>query len=84
MTSTDNVFKEALTLRPSEKAQLIDKLLSSLDKPDKDIDELWAREAEDRNTSGVESILKRYFLKMTGGKDDRSRARRRCLRARHE
>jgi len=48
MTITNNVLKEALTLRPSEKAQLIDKLLSSLDKPDKDIDELWASEAEDR------------------------------------
>jgi putative addiction module component (TIGR02574 family) len=48
MTITNNVFKEALTLRPSEKVQLIDKLLSSLDKPDKDIDELWAHEAEDR------------------------------------
>ena len=43
MTSTDNVFKEALTLRPFKKAQLIDKLVSSLDKPDKEIDELWAR-----------------------------------------
>ena len=30
MTTTDNVFKEALTLKPSEKVQLIDKLLSSL------------------------------------------------------
>jgi len=48
MTSTNSVFKEALTLRPSEKIQLIDKLLSSLDNPDKDIDELWAREAEGR------------------------------------
>jgi hypothetical protein len=45
MTITNNVFKDALTLRPSEKAQLIDNLLSSLDKPDKDIDELWASEA---------------------------------------
>jgi putative addiction module component (TIGR02574 family) len=48
MTITNNVLKEALTLRPSEKAQLIDKLLYSLDKPDKDLDELWAGEAEDR------------------------------------
>jgi Putative addiction module component len=48
MATTDNIFKEALTLKPSEKAQLIDKLISSLDKPDKEIDELWAKEAEDR------------------------------------
>ena len=48
MAITDNVLKEALTLKPSENAQLIDKLISSLDKSDKEIDKLWAREAEDR------------------------------------
>lgn len=48
MGNTDNVFKEALRLKPSDKAQLIDKLISSLDKSDKVIDELWAKEAEDR------------------------------------
>ena len=48
MTTTDNIFKEALSLKPSEKAQLIDKLISTLDKSDKEIDELWVKEAEDR------------------------------------
>ncbi len=48
MTTTDNILKEALTLSPSEKAQLIDKLIFTLDKSDKELDELWAREAEDR------------------------------------
>jgi putative addiction module component (TIGR02574 family) len=48
MTITENILKEILKLTPSEKAQLIDKLISILDKPDKEIDELWAREAEDR------------------------------------
>jgi hypothetical protein len=48
MTTTDNIFKEALTLSPSQKAQLIDKLISSLDKSAREIDELWAKEAEDR------------------------------------
>ena len=49
MTTTDNnILKEALTLKPSQKADLIDKLLSSLDKPDTEIDKLWAKEAEDR------------------------------------
>ena len=37
-----NNLKEALKLTPSEKAQLIDKLISILDKPDKEIDDLWA------------------------------------------
>ena len=69
MTATDNIFKEALTLRPSEKAQLIDKLISTLDKSDKEIDELWAKEAEDRidaydqgkiKAISLEKVLQKY------------------------
>jgi len=69
MTTTDNIFKEALTLSPSQKAQLIDKLLSTLDKSDKEIDELWAREAEDRidaydrgkiKVISLEKVLQKY------------------------
>jgi len=48
MDVTNNILKEALILKPSQKAELIDKLLSTLDKPDREIDELWAKEAEDR------------------------------------
>ncbi len=62
MTTTDNIFKETLTLRPSEKAQLIDKLISTLDKPDKEIDELWAKEAEDRLDAYDQGKLKAVSL----------------------
>ncbi len=62
MTTTDNIFKEALTLRPAEKAQLIDKLISTLDKPDKEIDELWAKEAEDRIDAYDQGMLKAVSL----------------------
>ncbi len=48
MAVTNKVLKEALTLKPAEKAELIDKLLSSLDNPDADIEAVWAKEAEDR------------------------------------
>lgn len=48
MTAPKNILKEALTLKPSEKAELVDKLLSSLNQPDKAIDTLWSKEAEDR------------------------------------
>ena len=48
MATTNSILEEALALRPSQKAELIDKLLSSLDKSDKEIDELWAKEAENR------------------------------------
>ena len=62
MTTKDNILKEALTLSPSEKAQLIDKLISSLDKADKEIDELWAREAEDRIDAYDKGKLKAVSL----------------------
>jgi putative addiction module component (TIGR02574 family) len=69
MASIDNVFKEALTLKPSEKAQLIDKLLSSLDKSDKKIGDLWAKEVEERieaydqgkiKAISIEKVLEKY------------------------
>ena len=69
MTTTDNIFKEALTLKPSEKAQLIDQLISTLDKSDKEIDELWAIEAENRidaydqgkiKAISLEKVLQKY------------------------
>ncbi len=69
MTTTDNILKEALTLSPSEKAQLIDRLISTLDKSDKEIDELWAKEAEDRidaydqgkiKAISLEKVLQKY------------------------
>jgi putative addiction module component (TIGR02574 family) len=43
------LLEEALSLPPAERAELADRLLTSLDaSPDRRIDELWAREAEDR------------------------------------
>ncbi|MHC9542790.1 MAG: addiction module protein [Vulcanimicrobiota bacterium] len=48
MTAPEKIMKEALTLKPAEKAQLIDWLLSSLDKPDSEIELLWEKEAENR------------------------------------
>jgi len=62
MTTTDNVIKDALTLKPSEKAQLIDTLISTLDKPDSEIDELWAKEAEDRIDANDQGKLKAVSL----------------------
>ncbi len=70
MADSDNILKEALSLRPVEKAELIDKLISSLDEPDKRIDELWASEAEDRINAydrgrikavSLETVLKKYL-----------------------
>lgn len=63
MTAPKNILKEALTLKPSEKAELVDKLLSSLDKPDKEIDKLWAQEAEDRIDAYDRGEIKAVTLK---------------------
>ena len=69
MTNTNIILKEALTLKPSQKAELIDKLISSLDKPDKELDELWAKEVEDRidaydqgkiKAISLENVLQKY------------------------
>jgi putative addiction module component (TIGR02574 family) len=66
---SDNLLKEALSLKPVEKADLIDKLLSSLDKSDKEIDKIWAKEVENRINAydrgearvlTLEDVLKKY------------------------
>ncbi len=45
----EQILAEALTLPPMERAEIIEKLLSSFDfTPRKEIDALWAQEAESR------------------------------------
>ena len=48
MATPNEILKEALTLKPTEKAELVNKLISSLDEPDRELDRLWAQEAESR------------------------------------
>ncbi|WNZ00210.1 addiction module protein [Sulfurospirillum sp. 'SP'] len=43
-----SIVEEALTLKPIERLHLVDELLLSLDVPTKEIDFLWAEEAEKR------------------------------------
>jgi putative addiction module component (TIGR02574 family) len=62
MANIDNLLKEALTLNSSEKAQLVDKLLSILDKSDQEIDRLWAEEVEDRIDAYDQGKIKKIFL----------------------
>ncbi len=43
------LLEAALSLTPAERAELADRLLTSLDaSPDRRIDKLWAQESEDR------------------------------------
>lgn len=75
MSAPSRILKEALNLKPAEKAALIDKLLSSLDKPDPEIEALWAEEAEDRidafergaiKSVAVGSVLKKHKFAPAG------------------
>ena len=47
-TITRQILEKALVLPAAERADLVESLLTSLDQPDARIDELWAKEAEDR------------------------------------
>ena len=48
MATSEEILKEAISLSPSEQAKLVDHLISFLDKPDPELDKLWAEEAESR------------------------------------
>ena len=63
MATPNKILKEALNLKAAEKAELIDKLLSSLDSPDKQIDELWAKEVESRLNAYEQGKIKAVTLK---------------------
>jgi putative addiction module component (TIGR02574 family) len=66
---TKSVLKDALQLRPAERLQLIEMLSRSLNKPDENIERIWAEEAEKRykaleegkvKTIAISEIIKRY------------------------
>ena len=48
MATPKDILEDAISLQPKEKAELVDALINSLDKPDSTLDELWAKEAESR------------------------------------
>ena len=58
MSTAKDILKEAIQLEPTEKVKLVDQLITSLDKPDKDIDKLWAEEAESRLEAFKQGKLK--------------------------
>ena len=67
--NTKSVFEDALQLRPAERLQLIEMLSRSLNKPDENIEKIWAEEAEKRykaleegriKTIAVKDIIERY------------------------
>ena len=62
MPVPNEILKGVLTLKPEQKAELVDKLLSSLDKPDTELDDLWAKEAENRIDAYERGAIKAVTL----------------------
>ena len=63
MTTQEQILKKARKLRPSEQAKLVDQLITFLDKPDAELDKLWAEEAESRLEGYKRGELKAVSLK---------------------
>jgi len=66
------ILEQALLLSPKDRATLIEKLLASLDQPEVVIDDLWAKESEDRVSAyeagkikaiPSEEVIKKYKKK---------------------
>jgi len=63
------IFEDALRLRPAERLQLIEMLVRSLNKPDENVEKIWAEESEKRykaleegkvKTIALNEIIERY------------------------
>lgn len=46
--STEELLKQAQTLAPAQKLELVEALLNDLDRADDGVDAVWSAEAEDR------------------------------------
>ena len=57
-----SILKEALTLHPAERLQLIEWLTHSLNKPDEKIEQIWAEESEKRYKALKEGKVKSFPL----------------------
>ena len=55
-----HILEDVLKLSPKERANLADQILSSLDQPDENIDNLWRKEVESRirgyKTGQIETV----------------------------
>jgi putative addiction module component (TIGR02574 family) len=69
MATPKDIIDEALLLSITEKAELVDQLLSSIDNIDKNIEKKWAEEAESRidayqagklKSVSLEEVLSKY------------------------
>ena len=71
----EQILNEALSLPPSERAQLAERLFSSLDISQQELDRLWAEEADSRMDAYERGELKaipanKVFKKTNRGQAD--------------
>ena len=62
MATPKGILEQAISLQPIEKAELVDSLISSLDKSDNSLDQLWANESESRLSAYKSGKLKSVSL----------------------
>ncbi|MCW8900258.1 MAG: addiction module protein [Gammaproteobacteria bacterium] len=62
MATPKDILEKAIALQPLEKAELVDTLISSLDRSDSVLDQLWAKEAESRLSAYKMGELKSISL----------------------
>lgn len=69
MSVPKKILEEVMSLPADNRAELVDRLLQSLDKPDQEIDQEWSKEAETRidaydkgeiKALKIEEVLARY------------------------
>ncbi len=69
METSKTVLEKALKLKPQDRYTLIEGLIQSLDEPNKEIDLIWAEEAEKRLTAYRNGKLKGISFKEVFGED---------------
>jgi putative addiction module component (TIGR02574 family) len=69
MESSKELLEKAMKLKPQERYSLIEGLIQSLDEPNKEIDAIWAEEAEKRLKAYRSGKLKGIPYKEVFGED---------------
>lgn len=61
--SSKDILEQALKLKPDERFTVVEGLLKGLDEPDKELDKIWAEEAEKRLEAYREGSLEGMPMK---------------------
>lgn len=62
MTTATEIAKQIEELSDTEKAMLVDMILAKLDRPDMELEKIWAEEAAKRWAAYKEGRLKRFIM----------------------